>query len=1040
MAPPASGSASDPSIEGTLLDKGWVTREQLDECLHEQRRLAESGELLHLGQVLLKMGYLSVQQFLEVRDGSKPRPDSSSAERFGRYVVKRMIGRGGSGIVYEAEDPELKRTVALKVIREEESHSEVVARLHREAAIMAQLHHPNIVGVHEVGVVRDSSGRARHFIAMDYVSGRTMAEAWADSKVRRSEKTRMLEEVARAVAFAHSQGILHRDLKPANVLVEAGGRVLLTDFGLARADRFSTRLTRTAEVMGTPAYMAPEQVEGRTGDLDERTDVYALGAMLYEILVGRPPFTGKTAEKVYHEILVADPVRPTRVSREVKPELEVICLKALEKERARRYRSAVEFADDLSRFRRGEPILARPPNVSRRARKWLRQRKWIFSAAGIALLAVGMWAGGATLRKSSKIRGHLAKALEHQAHGRLEEAREEFQAVLLLAESHAEARGGWERASLELEVRRHTREEAMRLLETARPPLAQAIDCLYDKNATVEEMVRRAERSKEILDQVLAKAPDLAAAHYLMGLVWDLLGWMDRAEASLRKAVSLDPKLGPARYHLARILLTQASLKTIATSSEEEQEWHRLEMGHLVTEAVAVLEATMAEGSGFDDELQRDLAAALRDYSRNDFTTLGKHAEDGIARFQRRRGVEEFYSLLAATKKTNEERLALLDEAIRIRPKFGLALFNRGNTYRDMQLRDQAIADYTEAIRINPQFVAAYNCRWVAYTNKGDFEAALADFERILQLHPRYDVGFYNRGIVKDKKGDRDGAIADYSRAIEIRRDFPKAYFNRGRVYHDRGEIDLAIADYTQAIHLDPKYVKAHLERGRARADKGVLAVAFADYDRAIELDPKCDDAFYNRGIAYRRQGRLDDAIADYTKALEIEPRAEDAFCNRGKAHSYKWQKLVDDNRPREAAVELDAAISDYTQAIALRPDYANAYNDRGVAYEKKGALEAAIADYSASIRIDPKDPKRYHNRAAVYERMERLDLALADLTQAIALDPKQVQSYLLRALVREKTKDRAGAADDVRQAILLLGTEAPEAMEDLLRRLEKSP
>jgi len=313
---------------------------------------------------------------------AEPAPDRPPPQ-VGRYRILREIGRGGAAVVYEAEDAELRRRVALKVLRDADTDPTVLERLKREAAILAGLLHPNIVGVHEVG-----STEGLPFIAMDLIEGRTLAELLREGAPPLPELLRMLRDAARAAAFAHSKGIVHRDLKPGNVLVEKGGRVLLTDFGLAHADSFLTKLTRSRAVMGTPQYMAPEQVEGRTAEIGPRTDVYALGVMLYEALAGALPFPGETAAVVYQKILKDDPLPPGAV-----PALQAVCLRALEKEPARRYPSADAFADDLDRYLEGGSVEARPPSPLRRL--WRRRKGWIVAGAA-ALMALA--AGGGLVR------------------------------------------------------------------------------------------------------------------------------------------------------------------------------------------------------------------------------------------------------------------------------------------------------------------------------------------------------------------------------------------------------------------------------------------------------------------------------------------------------------------------------------------------------------------------------------------------------------------------------------------------------------------
>ncbi len=258
-------------------------------------------------------------------------------ERIGKYRLERVIARGGMGIVYEARDPVLRRKVALKVLRRERCSTEALDRLKREAGITARLRHPNIITVLEAG---SCESWETSYIALEYIEGRTLSEAVLEEK---TPLTRMVESVARAVAYAHDRGVLHCDLKPSNVLLERSGRVVLTDFGLAR----SMPCEASWEIVGTPAYMAPEQAAGELREIDERTDVYGLGALLYETLLRRPPFEGKTALEILGQIRWHE---PPGLEAPGSGAAEAICRKAMSKEKSRRYPTARAFAEALSEF------------------------------------------------------------------------------------------------------------------------------------------------------------------------------------------------------------------------------------------------------------------------------------------------------------------------------------------------------------------------------------------------------------------------------------------------------------------------------------------------------------------------------------------------------------------------------------------------------------------------------------------------------------------------------------------------------------------
>jgi serine/threonine protein kinase len=329
--------------------RGYVTEAQLEECLEEQAR-APSHVLL--GELFLRKKYLSGEQLLRaLAFQKKPKAPPPIHPRIGKYRLIREVARGGMGVVHEAEDTTLGRRVALKLLREDTEDAGGVERMKREAAIASALRHPGIITVHEVGSVDIPPGPPIHFIAMEYVEGVTLATLLQSRGVERGEFLRILEEVARAAAYAHAKGVVHRDLKPTNILVEKTGRVALGDFGIARADRYQTPLTQSDMVLGTPEYMAPEQVEGRNEEIGPRSDVWALGVILYEILSGHKPFEEVTPVATFQRILSQAPAPLP----EADPELAALALRCLEKKSIDRPASAEHVADVVGRVRRRNP-------------------------------------------------------------------------------------------------------------------------------------------------------------------------------------------------------------------------------------------------------------------------------------------------------------------------------------------------------------------------------------------------------------------------------------------------------------------------------------------------------------------------------------------------------------------------------------------------------------------------------------------------------------------------------------------------------------
>jgi tetratricopeptide (TPR) repeat protein len=302
------------------------------------------------------------------------------------------LGRGGMGVVYQARQVALNRLVALKVIRMgAEADAAVLARFRVEAEAVARLQHPHIVQIYEIGGLDDGSSQCP-FMALELVPGGSLAAKVNGTPLPPGHAAELVETVAQAIHFAHQHGILHRDLKPANVLLTADGTPKVTDFGLAkRLEEGVTAQTRTGAVLGTPGYMAPEQGAG-TGPVGVAADVYALGAILYECLTGRAPFRGATPLETLEQTRNREPVPPSRLQPKVPRDLEVICLKCLEKEPRHRYGSAADLAEDLGRFRAGRPIRARPAQAWERLGKWARRRP-----AQAALVAVTAAAGAVVL-------------------------------------------------------------------------------------------------------------------------------------------------------------------------------------------------------------------------------------------------------------------------------------------------------------------------------------------------------------------------------------------------------------------------------------------------------------------------------------------------------------------------------------------------------------------------------------------------------------------------------------------------------------------
>lgn len=343
------------------------------------------------------------------------------------YEILGVLGRGGMGVVYRARHVRLDRLVALKMILGDHASPEQVERFLVEARAVARLQHPHIVQIHEIGECEGSP-----YFSLEFVDGGSLDKKLAGAPQPAREAAALVEKLAQAMQAAHLRGIVHRDLKPANVLLMQAGTPKITDFGLAKKLDDESGQTRTGAVMGTPSYMAPEQAEGRIQDIGPATDVYALGAILYEMLTGRPPFRGATVLETLEQVRTQETVSPSRLVPAVPRDLETVCLKCLTKETTKRYASAGELADDLRRFIDGLPVRARPVSHLERARKWVKRRPALAAAYAFLVLALvfGVGGGGAVwLWREAENARHLeqeARRGEQMALKELQEAKDKL--------------------------------------------------------------------------------------------------------------------------------------------------------------------------------------------------------------------------------------------------------------------------------------------------------------------------------------------------------------------------------------------------------------------------------------------------------------------------------------------------------------------------------------------------------------------------------------------------------------------------------------
>jgi serine/threonine-protein kinase len=835
------------------------------------------------------------------------------------YEILSELGRGGMGIVYKARQIGLNRLVALKMIPAWASASDV-ARFRAEAEAVAHLQHPNIVHIHEVG-----EGDGRPYFSMEYLEGGSLARMLAHRPQPPHSAAQLVENLARAMHYAHERGILHRDLKPANILLVSGGMVsgesstthhsLLTthqpkisDFGLAKRLQPEPGQTRSGVILGTPSYMAPEQAACRSKEIGPATDVYALGAILYEMLSGRPPFQGETALETVQQVQWEEAVSPRRLQPTVPRDLETICLKCLNKEPHKRFASALDLADDLGRFLSGQPIRARRTGPLERAVKWVRRRPAAATAVA-AVLAVsggGYWAA----RQQASRRAETARIVNPL----VEEARR-LQGAARAAPTHDLAARD---AALKLGQRAHDAVKAGNADAETRRRVEDLLAELKNERDLAQRVAERA-RQDGAMAQALAdirlrlaetkegrRDYDRVASAYATefrgyGIDVGRLADRETAEAVRERAIRADLVAALDDWILAAKLghLDYRRLIEVAQGADPDALRHQLREALVRDDAEALVRlAKSAEAPGWPATTLELLESGL--------AGLGKRAE-AVALLRRARqqhptdlwiNIRLADLLLDGRASDRQEALGCCMTALTLRSKNARVWLLFTRALRPKGQEDEAIAACREALRLQKDLPEAHNSLGITLAQKGQVDKAIAELREAIRLRKDYPSARGNLGIALAQKGQVDEAIDELREAIRLCKDYPEAHVNLGNALSKKGQIGEAIACYREAIRLRPHNPNAYFNLGNAYLRLGQVDEAIASYLEALRLRPRFADVHYNLGNARLRLGQLDEAIAEYRHAIELKPGLAEAHCNLSMA-------LKQQGRFVEALLEL---------------------------------------------------------------------------------------------------------------------------------------
>jgi serine/threonine-protein kinase len=831
------------------------------------------------------------------------------------YETVAELGGGGMGVVYLARQRSLKRPVALKMILAG-LHADSTARLRfrTEAEAVARLQHPNIVQIHEVG---EYDGKP--FLSLEYAAGGNLLRKVAGTARPERESARLVETLARAVHYTHQRGILHRDLKPTNVLLTADGTPKITDFGLAKVLDADGGPTRTESLLGTPSYMAPEQA-GDTRNVGASADVYSLGAILYELLTGRPPFQGATALGTLEQVRTQEPVPPRRRRRSVSVDLETICLKCLEKEPGKRYPSAEALADDLRCFLEGQPIQARPvPAWERLWRSARRRPALIARALGAAALVCLLLAGWAFFQAADQRARHRAEEKYRQ----FVQRRDEALVYGLLAPDEGTLFLG---------------PEAAANLMTAESAARQAL--------ALAGMETDSETAAPAPGFPAPRQADTAADCYTLLLVL----------AGVRGQQPLPGEGGKERYQDALRILDRAGRLGFQTRAYHVRRAHFLE----------------ALGEEEQARKDRDRAASLPPEGALDYFLAGeehyRHGdwEQAMNSFNRALSLQpahfwaQFFLAVCHLKLQRwEAAKADLNACLTQRPDFVWAYLFRSFADEKVQALPEAEADFQKALELNPNEDARYVLfltRGIHRFHQGKLEQAAADFRSAVALKPGQYNAYLNLAQVDLARGQFEAAEEQVAEALRLR---PPAqvvagyHVERGRHLLRDGRYKEAAQACAAALELSPHELLPHEVRGRALLALGRYEQAEGAFDAYLQKGgEETSDVFRGRGLARMKLGKYPEAVDDYTRALERAPDA-DVYQHRGWAHFFSdaWK----------------LALRDFAKAIELDPETGDAYTGRGLARVMLGDYRGAVADAEEALRRKPGTPEMMHNVACTF-------------------------------------------------------------------------
>ncbi|HEY7328718.1 MAG TPA: tetratricopeptide repeat protein [Gemmataceae bacterium] len=969
--------------------------------------------------------------------------ETKAKNRIANYEILGVLGRGAVGVVYKARQIGLNRLVALKMLLAG-SHAgqRELMRFRVEAEAVARLRHPNIVQVYEVG---EHNGLP--FFSLEFVEGGSLHGKMEGKPLTPQSAAKIMVALCQAMHFAHEHNIIHRDLKPANILLTPDGVPKITDFGLAKRleENEESSQTKTGTLMGTPSYMSPEQAEGRTHDIGPLSDQYTLGAILYELLTGRPPFLGATLLETIQQVRNQEPVPPTQLQATTPKDLEIICLKGLQKDAKKRYRHAGEMADDLQRFLNHEPIHARPVSRTERVWRWCRRNPRVAALyAAVALLVMLVLVSGGVLGFRMMREQQTVAQVGVQAEERLKLATDAITVgnvkeagnflhgsdpLLDSATGLDELRGRWH----DLKDRVEAFGEFKDLLDQARFALffgdrnskqmdqgrenCQKLLALYDARGLEADGLpplndeQKQLFKEEVFDMYLVAArteSELtkdAEPAVRQKVARQALDWLDRADKILPGMRTLYANRAELHKTLGDEQASQADEKRALSMKWEaavDNLWH--------ANAEIVKRGDKARLKGDWIEAQKHYREAVVSCA----AVLRQHPEHFWAYF--------WWAIAKVQLGEFQDALIGFTECIRLKPQFAWSYNNRGTAHLNLRQYNRAIGDYSTALEKKPDYFEARAWRAHAYLEQGDLDKALNDCNQVLEQNSRYAPAFLTRAECYKRRKQYDQSLADYTQALDVNENKVEVYLKRAAVYQEMNRFDDALGDYDRAVKLEPNSIAALRSRAFMHYLRKEYQKSVEDFTSAIALDPQGADLYTNRAIInWGFVKDLDAAIFDWEQVLRLRPNDVDARRSLGGIYLGRRQYTL--------------ALRELEDTLKRRPDYPEALGAKAQIYLWQGKAMEALDVINPLVQKLPPGTEDWLNvRGDIYRALGQLDEAAADYRRLIQLKPKLAElceAYVSLALVYSKQ----GKPDQARQCLDELVKANPQAMEVYLRR-----